>query len=183
MKTIFRIALMALILTGCAAIPPTTHKFGGVTMTWVRTETSPRVESEGNVCTVYAPEPEYLHDTEKMLMFGEATLHCFNGESAALPITKAVTDSRMPHTRNRDTMYVGWTRTPPSLPDGGMCPQPSTGGLVVLLGGQTKACTFFTGADSCQVFSVKPVSDNDSVQIARLGHEVLHCFIGYYHPQ
>jgi hypothetical protein len=174
-----RTLLIAALLTGCATAPPATHELSGVSMAWVRTSTTaPRVEATGvNACTVYAPEPAELNDTERMAIFGAAALHCFNGESAALPTTRSG-GGQLPHTRNRDTMYVEWTRTLPAMPDGGLCPQPSTGGLFVIIGGQTKACTFQTGADSCHVYAPMPTYDR---AVARLGHEVLHCFLGEYH--
>lgn len=81
-------------------------------------------------------------------------------------------------TMNRSTATITWIRTQPVNPGGPLCPPVAINGQWAV----TRGCEQTT-VDGCTIWLVEPSSATDEKQMAILGHEVLHCFLGDFHPQ
>lgn len=183
----FILAACMFALVGCANVPTQTlHKernLSGVTITWVRDNNISAVMGDLNTCTIHAPEPEYVADNEKMAAIGYAAMHCFYGGFNAIQKV-AISDNpqKIRRTMNMHTMYVDWIRTKPSFQDGGVCHAPhSIGGGSYSMGEQNLGCEEMTGIDSCMIYVMEPSSENDRRQLEKIGHEIVHCFLGEFH--
>lgn len=191
-KLLITILLFALI--GCASAPISTiqkqRNLSGVTITWVHTTTEhPKsVMGELNTCTIYAPEPAYVADNDKMAIIGYEALKCFYGDFAKgkdiIANLNYTFDPNYKIRRNMnwETVRVDWIRTQPSWQDGGKCASPHMiGGASYSMGEGNLGCEEMTSLESCMIWVMEPSSENDLNQMARIGHEIVHCFFGEFH--
>lgn len=187
----YKYLLLFFVLTGCSSIPQTTiHKerdLGGVKITWIRdSKTNAIMLDDGlefsNTCEIHAPEPHFVYDLVNMTALGQQVLRCFYGEFTQNQLKINIKDTeKIQRTLNEETIYISWIRTHPSQEGGPYCQPRSTGSSFVLIGGGVHGCSIRTGAHFCEIYVMEPQSENDELQMSRIGHEILHCFLGDFH--
>jgi hypothetical protein len=75
---------------------------------------------------------------------------------------------KLPHTKDVDTVTVTWVRVTNNQEMLKYCPPDTLG------------CAKPNGLFACTIYAYEPTKIGD-LQMLTLGHEALHCFIGYFH--